>query len=242
MRGTFASEWGKTWSVRAPGGCLAATAVLVLVTAASLANDFTQSVATGDLPGTATDRVATSVVPALQFGELVFAAFALQLITAEYSTGAISATLRAQPRRHRVLLGKVGVAALCGAAAGAALAASSAWVSALVLGDRLDPAGPGAAELAIRSAGMLALVAVLVVGLGAAVRSAVGTLAAAVGLLVVTLALPDAVGRWMPGQAAATLLDGRDGPHPPLVGLAVLAGWAVAVLGVGLLLMERRDT
>ncbi len=241
MRGTLASEWGKTWSVRAPAGCLTATAVLVPATAVSLANDFVLSAGTGEVPAGAGLTTAAAVGPALQLGQLVFAAFALQLVTAEYATGAVSATLRAQPRRYLVLLAKAGIAALCGAAAGAALAASAAWGSAVVLGARLDPSGPGAADLAVRAAGMLALVAVLVVGLAAVVRSAVGTLAAATALLVGTLAVPDDVGRWLPGQAAAALIDGRTGPHPPLVGLAVLAVWAAAVLAAGLHVVERRD-
>jgi ABC-2 type transport system permease protein len=242
VRGTLASEWGKTWSVRAPAGCLAGAIALVLVTATSLANDFVHSVDTGQVPPGAALPAVDAVVPALQLGQLAFAAFALQLVTAEYATGAIGATLRAQPRRHLVVLAKAVVAASCGAVAGGALGALAMWSSAAVLGARLDPAGPGTADLAVRAAGMLALVAVLVVGLAAAIRSAVGTLAAAAALLVGTLALPGDVGRWAPGQASAVLLDGRDGPYPPLVGLIVLAAWAAAVLGVGLRVVQRRDS
>src|SRR3978361_635206 len=107
---TVGSEWGKTWSVRAPWACLLATAALVLVTATSLANDFVHGVGTGEHPPGAVMPLADAVGPALQFGQLVFATFALQLITAEYSTGSISATLRAQPRRHLVVLSKATIA------------------------------------------------------------------------------------------------------------------------------------
>lgn len=237
---TVASEWGKTWSVRAPWACLAGTAALVTVIALSLANDFVYGITTGQQPPGTLMPVADAVGPALQFGQLVFAAFALQLITAEYSTGAIRATLQAQPRRHLVLTAKALIAGVCGALAGAVLGAAAAWGSDLVLGVHAATGGITTAGLAVRSAALLGLVAVLVVGLGAALRSAVGTLAAATALLLATLALPSRIGGLFPGQAGASLLSD---PSAAATGeaLGVLAVWTAAVLTLGLWIMQRRD-
>lgn len=238
---TVSAEWGKTWSVRAPWACLLAAAALVLVTATSLANDFVHGLGTGERPPGATMPLADAVGPAMQFGQLVFATFALQLITAEYSTGSISATLRAQPRRHLVVLSKAAIAAACGLVVGALLGALSDWTSRLVLGDLAATGGQPLVEVAARSGSLLALVAVLVVGLGAVLRSAVGTLAAATVVLLATLALPSSSGRWAPGQAGATWLSGASDPYPAVVGLLVVTVWAAAVLVAALLLVERRD-
>lgn len=237
---TVASEWGKTWSVRSPWACLAGTAALVAVTALSLANDFVHGTTIGEQPPGALMPLAEAVGPALQLGQLIFAAFALQLITAEYSTGAIRATLQAQPRRHLVLIAKALIAGVCGALAGAVLGAAAAWGSDLVLGPHAASGGVTTAGLTVRSAALLSLVAVLVVGLGAALRSAVGTLAAASALLLATLALPSRIGEWFPGQAGASLLSD---PSAAATGqaLVVLAVWTAAVFTLGLWIMKRRD-
>jgi ABC-2 type transport system permease protein len=240
MRSTVRSEWGKTWSVRAPLACLAGTALVVLLTAASLANDAVRSIDIGEVPAATTVPAIDAVAPGLQFGQLVFAAFAVQLVAPEYATGLIRVTLQAQPRRHVVVLAKAIVAAVCGLLVGAALGALAVATASALLGQQLAPGAP-TAQTAIRAACMLGLVGPLVVGLGAALRSGVGTLSAAAVVLIGTLALPGGAGRWTPGPAAAALMEGSGEPYSSEVGLAVLAAWAVAGVALGCRIMERRD-
>jgi ABC-2 type transport system permease protein len=240
MRATLSSEWGKTWSVRAPLGCLVGTVVVVLVTAASLANDTVVSIDRGELPAGTTVAATSSVASSVQLGQLAFAAFALQLITAEYSTGVIRSTLQAQPRRSLVLGAKALVAAVVGAVTGVALGAVAGASSTAILGDHLAE-GRTITQMSASSGCMLAVVGVLVVGLGAALRSAVGTLALAAVVLVGSLALPDTVGRWAPGLAGAALMEGGGEVYGSAVGLAILAAWGAAGLGLGMWLLERRD-
>jgi ABC-2 type transport system permease protein len=240
MLNTLHSEWGKTWSVRAPFACLMGTVIVVLVTAASLANDTLVSIDSGEVPHDTTVPAIDSVASGLQFGQLAFAAFALQLITSEYATGVIRSTLQAQPRRHLVLLAKALIAAVVGAVSGLTLGGAAGLSSEVILGDRLA-AGRTVAQMSLTAGCMLAAVGVLVVGLGAALRSAVGTLALSGVVLVGTLALPDAVGRWAPGQAGAALLDGTGAYYGSAVGLAILTLWAASSLGLGVWLLERRD-
>lgn len=241
MRGSLRAEWGKTWSVRAPWMCLALTVAVALLTASSLANDFVLSVGSGELPPAARMSVAEALGPALQVGQLALSAFALQLITAEHATGSWRTTLLADPSRRRVLLSKALVGAACGAVVGAVLGAGGAVVVRLVLGDRLGDPGTLAGH-AGRTALLLASVAVLAVGVGAALRSAVGTLSAVAFLLVGTLVVPHAVGRWMPGPASAALLgDGHGDGGGALRGLLVLAVWSGAALAAGAAVTERRD-
>jgi ABC-2 type transport system permease protein len=237
---TLHSEWGKTWSVRAPLACLIATVALVLVTGASLANDTLVSISSGELPGDTTVPAIDSVGSGIQFGQLAFAAFALQLITAEYATGVIRSTLQAQPRRHLVLLAKALIAAAVGAVTGSTLGAVAGVCSEAILGAHLAE-GRTVTQMSVTSGCMLAVVGVLVVGLGAALRSAVGTLALSSAVLLGSLALPDSVGRWAPGQAGAALLEGSGEYYGSAVALAVLGSWAAVCLGSGMWLLERRD-
>lgn len=164
----------------------------------------------------------------------------MQLITAEYSTGLIRSTLQAQPRRHLVLGAKALVAAAVGAVAGATLGAAAGATSVAILGDHLAE-GRTITQMSVSSGCMLAVVGVLVVGLGAALRSAVGTLALSAVILVGSLALPDNIGRWTPGQAGAALLEGGGQFYGSGTGLALLVVWAAASLGSGMWLLERRD-
>lgn len=220
--------------------CLIGTAAVVLLTSSSLANDAVLSVDSGELPSDTTVPAIDSVAAGLQFGQLAFAAFSLQLITAEYASGLIRATFQAQPRRTVMLLCKAIVAFVCGGVAGAVLGAGATLASEAILGKRLAT-GASAAETAVRAGCMLAVVGVLVVGLGAALRSAVGTLSASAVILLGTLALPDSAGMWAPGQAGAALLEGSGDPYGPLAGLAVLSVWTAASFTFGAWLIERRD-
>ena len=240
MRGSLHAEWGKAWSVRAPWMCLVLTIAVTLTTASSLANDFVLSVGSGESPTGARMPVLDALGPALQVGQLAVAAFALQLITAEYATGSLRTTLLANPRRRIVLLSKALVAASCGAAVGAALGVCCALVVRLILADRLGSAGTLAGH-AGRTALLLSLVAVLAVGVGAALRRSVGTLSAVAVLLIGTLVIPDDVGRWTPGPAAAALVGGEGAGGGAVRGLLVLAAWAAAAMLAGSVLLERRD-
>ncbi|MUL43894.1 hypothetical protein FZ103_22480 [Streptomonospora sp. PA3] len=241
MLRTLHSEWGKTWSVRAPWICLAATVVLVLATASSLANDFLHGASIGEVPEGATMPLMDAVGPALLLGQVGFAAFAMLLVTSEYSTGEIRSTLRARPDRGTVVAAKGAIAAASGAAVGAVSGAGAALVARLVLGDALaEPPAPYL-EVALRSAALLAVAGVLVVAVGTLLRSAAATLSAAFVLLLGTLVLPAGASRWFPGEAASTLLSGDGDPYTAPVGLLVVAAWAAVLLGLALWTIQRRD-
>jgi hypothetical protein len=45
----------------------------------------------------------------------------------------------------------------------------------------------------------------------------------------------------MPGIAGAHLMAGDSEPYPGAVALVLLAAWAVAALGAGLVVLRRRD-
>ena len=108
------------------------------------------------------------------------------------------------------------------------------------------------------SAVFLTLVAVLGLSLGAILRRSVGAITALVLALLVSsilgTGLPLAAARWVIRTTPASglsITQALETDHnltpepwsmaPPLVGLGVLAAWAVAVMAVAVWLIRRRD-
>jgi ABC-2 type transport system permease protein len=172
----------------------------------------------------------------------------LRSFTEEFRNGSIVPTLLADPDRRRVLVAKLaatGAVAVVFATSAAALtlAIGLPWMA--VKGIALDIAvGP----LAVWFGKLLVidlLFSAIGVGVGLAVRHQV---AAIVGSLVmVTIVenllgtLAPAVARYLP-TAATWSFAGIDGAFmSPLAGAVILTAWAVSAVGVGAVLMERRD-
>ncbi|MFI6513761.1 hypothetical protein ACIBCT_39680 [Streptosporangium sp. NPDC050855] len=240
MIGALRAEWGRTWSIRSPWFCLAGAVLTVVGIAGTLANDFVHGLGTGE-HGTADTMAASDAAgPAVQFGLVVFAAFAMITITSEYATAGILATFQAEPRRVLVLAAKAAVAAGVGLPAGALAGCLATALAHLTLGGHAAPASEVAAVTGLRAGALFAVSAVLVVALGALIRSAVGTLAVAVVLLVGTLALPS-VAAWTPAGAVAEFLGAGQGTYPPIAGLLVVAAWAAALFAGASWALTRRD-
>jgi ABC-2 type transport system permease protein len=235
------AEWGKTWSVRAPLLCLLGTVLLVMITAASLANDFVHGIGSGEHPVGAVMPAVSALGPAVQFGLAAFTAFAMTLITSEYTTGSIRSTLQAEPRRGVVMASKALIGLAVGLAAGAAVGALGLATSDLALQGHAAIAGESPVVTVMRVAGLFAVAAVLVVALGVIIRSAVGTLAVGVVLLLGTLALPSSVSAWTPGGAAGEFLEASNNSYPSIVGLVVITVWAATACLVAIWLLHRRD-
>jgi ABC-2 type transport system permease protein len=222
---TLGSEWGKAWSVRSPALCLLGAALLTVVTALSLANDFVHGIRIGERAVEARMPIDQAVGPAVIFGATAFLAFAMLPITAEYLTGSVRSTFLGQPRRRVVLAAKTAVVAGCGLVFGVVTGAAAEAGCRLVLGVHTAPDGsPG--SLPLKVGVLLALDAVLVAGLATLLRSSVGTLATGVTLTAVALALPAHLSAWTPAGAALRLLSGDRGQYPAghagSVALAVL--------------------
>jgi ABC-2 type transport system permease protein len=214
---------------------------LVVITAASLGNDFVHGIGSGEHPADAVMPAVSALGPAVQFGLLTFTAFAMMLITTEYATGSIRSTLQAEPRRGVVLASKALIGLGVGLVVGAVVGGVGLAVSHLVLQGHATVATESPIVTVLRVAGLFAVAAVLVVALGAIIRSAVGTLAAGVVLLVGTLALPASMSVWTPGGAAGEFLEASTDHYPSIIGLMIIAAWAAIAYLVATWLLYRRD-
>lgn len=244
------SEWTKLRSLRSPVWLLVLTGVGVAVLGTTAAvGTVVADVPPDPGPSGALGGALAGISPV----ELLVGALGALAVTTEYSSGTIRSTFAAVPRRLPVLVAKSVVLA---AAVSAVVLVSvfAAFTAARgVLGSQGVPlsfTAPGVLRALVGAALYLGVVALLGAGLGWLLRSAVGALAALVGLLyvlpVVGFLLPDAVARvvvpLLPGNAGAAVMQlGPGGLLPPWTGIAVFAGYAAVVLGAAALVLRRRD-
>lgn len=238
---TVRAEWGKAFSILSPSACLIGTVMLIAITSSTLGNDFVHGIGIGEHPASQTMPSIDALGPAVQFGLLTFAAFAMVLITSEYACGSIRSTFQAQPRRAVVLAGKTVVGAVVGLVSGCVAGGLGLAAAYLALDGHAAPAAESPALTVLRVGALFAVAAVLVIAIGAIVRNGVGTLAVSVVVLVGMLTLPSSVSVWTPAGAAAQFVTANDDDYPSVVGLLVVAGWATAAYALASVLLRRRD-
>ncbi|HWF23236.1 MAG TPA: hypothetical protein VG226_13860, partial [Acidimicrobiales bacterium] len=99
LRRAMAAEWTKLWSVRSTTWTLVATVVAVI----GLCAISTGTVSATDIIDDPTRRSLIGIF----LGQLIFGVLGVLVMSAEYGTGTIRATLAAVPRRPVVLTAKV---------------------------------------------------------------------------------------------------------------------------------------
>lgn len=241
LRPALAAEWGKAWSVRVPMLCLLAAVLVILGTAGTLASDFAYSVNEGQVPPGSRMLAVDALGPGIGFGQIVLAAFALQLVTTEYGHRTIVPTLLAQPRSSTVIMAKFLIATVVGAVVGLVVGGVGVPLVETLLGSDKITGSLSMPLSALRAGAVLAVAGGIATSIGFLVRSATGALAATFVLLVVTLTLPDRLGDWLPGLAGAHLLQGDGDAYPPAVGLLLLIVWDLALLLAAVWTTRRRD-
>lgn len=253
------AEWAKLWSVRSTWWCLAGTTVLMVVSAVTLGGAAATDMRREGVKG-AHLTASEPVVSATSFVQFALVALAMLVITSEYASGGIRSTLQATPIRGRMLAAKVlavvpvmfAVGVLSG---GVATAVVYAALSADVFGGY---AALPTAEVALDllSVGVFfALVSVMTMGVGTAVRSAAGTLSVVFMLLMGLPLMLLTTGSQaaleaslrMPLFAGLAFMGSTDnltgGPIPLGAGegLAWLLAWTAAALATGYAVLRRRD-
>jgi hypothetical protein len=179
------------------------------------------------------------------------------LITAEYSTGTIRATLAATPRRPIVLAAKISVTAAATVVFCELLSFVSFFLGQAILSGGGAPSAtlgsPGAFRAVFMTGLFVALLALMSFGLGLICRSTAGAIAAFVGVVFVLplvmrgISEPDL--RYLPtniltGSIMATVKQGPGGivkPLSPGVGLLLMGIYAAIALAAGAVLFVKRD-
>jgi hypothetical protein len=201
-------------------------------------------------------------------GLIIVVVVGVLVMTSEYRRGLIRTTLAAIPGRGRVLAAKAVVVGATAFAAGLVAAAVVVEAGQGVLrasGVYVHPAStPTELRMVIGTAVLLAVAAVMALGLGALVRRGVVAVTAAIVLIVLPYllavsVLPADAARWLlrvsPAAAFALQQAAPEYPQvdnlytpalgyfplPPWAGFAVLAGWAGLAVGAAVVMLRRRD-
>jgi ABC-2 type transport system permease protein len=236
---TLGAEWTKLRSIRSTYGSLVA-AVVVTVGIAALA---AWAIVTDDQPNPATATQLAAVGASVgQFGLVALAALA---ITGEFATGSIRITLAATPARWAVLTAKAAVVGAVTFPAGLVATAVATLAASAILGIGAD----GILAVSARSAAALTLTSLLVVGLGAVLRSAAGTITSAVAVLfappilgaLVSSELVATMMDYLPAGLSTVLVSGTGERYSPEVAALLLGAWAVGALAAGTIALHRRD-
>ena len=251
------AEWTKQRTIAGTGwlllGAVALTAALSAVVAAAVS--YASS-------GSGQDLTKLSLT-GVYIGQAIVAIFAVQTMTGEYSTGMIHLTLTAMPRRHTMLAAKATVLIALVLAAGTAAVLLSILLGRLILpgngftaahGYQLVSLGHGPTlRAAAGSVLYLGLIALLSLGIAAAVRDSAIAIGIVLGLLylfpIIAALAPDPalrrhlqqIGPMTAGLAIQDTTSLHHLPIAPWAGLGVLAAWAAAAILLGGLLLRWRD-
>lgn len=186
-------------------------------------------------------------------GTLLLGILGILVVSSEYATGTIRATLAAAPRRPMVLAAKVLVfgaitlvvaefAAFAGFFLGQALLTSPAPHATL--------ASPGALRAVAGIGLFLCVVGMLALGIAALVRHTAGAISAYVGVIlvlpIIVSAIPGSlqhqIERLLPLEIGSAMIgDAGPGAFGPWAGLLIICGYAVLVLALGTVALVRRD-
>ena len=197
---------------------------------------------------------ASRSLAGLFLGQLVIGVLGVLVLSAEYSTGTIRATLSATPQRGRVLLVKTAVFAVVAFVVSLVTCIAAFLVAQSIYGShhvQTTLGAPGVWRVVIGGALYLTVVALLGIGLAAVLRHTAGAISTLFGLLLVLpiLArfLPSdwaaSVDKYLPSNAGAGIWQLSQSPNSlgPWTGFALFCGYALLALVAGAAVLRSRD-
>ena len=255
FRAALRSEWTKLSSVRSTVWSLLATvAIIVGLGALFCAARVSRWDRLDAGPRVRFDPAGFSM-NGIFLAQLAIGVLGVLIMSSEYATGQIRATLGAMPQRRLVLAAKtivfgvvvfvVGLVA-CLTSFGIGQAIFTAKDAGVSLGD------PGVTRAVVGGALYLSAIGLLGLGLATILRRTAGAIATLVGLLLIVPILAnflpspwnDDVSKYLPGEAGGGIfrvVRRSTTALSPWPGFAVLCAYAAVALIVGGVLLDRRD-
>ncbi|MGH3273188.1 MAG: ABC transporter permease subunit [Streptosporangiaceae bacterium] len=248
------SEWVKLRSLRSTTYSLVA-AVAIIIGLGLLFSYF--DVARWSTLSAA-DRAAINPISVSLRGvllaQLVIGSLGILLITGEYATGMIRATVSAVPRRLPVLWAKLILFGVVAAVVSVAAAMTAFLSGQAIFGARHIGASlgdPGVLRIVIGAGLYLAMVGLLGMALGFIVRSTAGAITVLFGILLVLPVLAEVLPSdwtghvipYLPSNAGQAIMHLSAGPDSlaPWTGFALFIGYVAAAVVAGAILLRRRD-
>lgn len=254
LRRVLAAEWTKLMSVRSTAvallGTVGVAAGLAVLLAVSRANNYDSM--------TARERSyfdpTFSSLSGIWLAQLVIGTLGVLMATSEWSTGTVRATFAATTGRLRIAVAKILVLAAVALTVGLVLASVSFASGQAILstvGAEAHLGDPGVVRAVFGGALYIAVVALLGLGLGMAIRASAGAISVLVGLVFVlpllSSAFPqplqDQITPYLPAIAGSAVFSTKPDPVSlgPWTGFGVLCLYAAAALVAGTTLLVRRD-
>jgi ABC-2 type transport system permease protein len=252
--GSLRSEWTKLRTVRST------VWTLVALVAASIGVGIIASAETASHWATmsAADKVGydpTNLsLTGLALGQIAIGVLGVMIITAEYSTGTIRATLAAVPNRPLVLASKAAVFGGVALVVGEVVSFIAFLTGQSLLSGQAPHASlgqPGVLQAVVLAGVYVAGIGLVAMGLGAIIRHTAGAISALVGLVFIVplvlqafpTSIKNSVSRYFPSDVGSAMASVHRQAHSlsPGVALAVLCAYVVVALGLGGWLLVRRD-
>lgn len=190
----------------------------------------------------------------LEFSQLTICVLGVLVITSEYSTGMIRASLLAVPKRLPMLAAKALVFGLVVLLVGLAVSFASFFIGAPILHSKapISLSDPGVLGAVVGGGMYLAVLGLFALAIGAIVRHSAGAITGVIGFVLVlsplALLLPGTIGKeihaYLPVAAGQLITQARQAPHDllsPWQGFGIFCLWTMALLIVAAVLLKRRD-
>jgi ABC-2 type transport system permease protein len=256
-RVTFArvvrSEWTKFWSLRSTWIVLAVTILITLGVAGAVGwAQGNNTDHTGQVP--AVSEVIGGTFLGVDLFSIVLGVFGVLMMTGEYGSGLIRATLTAVPRRLPLLGAKALVLTAGTLPLMVVISFASLLISVTFSGADVGLGDPGVLRAVLGAAVAPVAFGVIGLGLGTALRHTAGSITV---LVLTTLVLPgllpalpgsapEDMAPYSPIAAAQAMYSIADGGGPfdvfsPGPAALVLAGWVAVALAAGATVLRRRD-
>jgi ABC-type transport system involved in multi-copper enzyme maturation permease subunit len=247
------SEWTKLRSVRSTRWSLGAAFVLTIGIPALAAAIVTHHWPHMQAHDRADFHPLDATFAGVQIAQLAIGVLGVLVITGEYSTGMIRASMTAVPKRLPVLWAKAVVYGVTTLALTVPAVLLAFVVCQAILSRRAIDIGfthPGVARAVFGAALYLTVVGLFGLGLGAIVRNTAGGIASFAGIMFVLPPLMNvlpsswnsAASPYLPLQAGEAMLAlTRGNQLAPWVGLGVFTVYAAVALAAAAVLLVRRD-
>jgi ABC-2 type transport system permease protein len=249
------SEWTKLHSLRSTRWSMLVAIVLTIGLPALFAA-VTAAHWSHMGPHERADRHPLDVALAgVNLSQLAIAVLGVLVITGEYSTGMIRASLTAVPKRLPVLWGKAIVFGLVTLALMVPSVLAAFFASQAILRNHhileISLSHPGVARAVLGGAVYLMLVGIFAFAIGAIVRNTAGGIAFFAGLFFVIPPLlnilptswNNAISEYLPDAAGRSIFSLTHGSHSlaPWPGFLLFCGYTIVAMAIAAVLLVRRD-
>ncbi|HWB66387.1 MAG TPA: hypothetical protein VG708_06130 [Mycobacteriales bacterium] len=186
--------------------------------------------------------------------QLAVGALGALIVTSEYGTGMIRASLTAMPQRQGWIAAKLAVFGAVALVVGQALTFASFGVGQAVLSIAhagLSLSDPQALRTVVATGIYVSLVGLLGVGFGLIIRHTAGAITTLIGTLFVLPAIVTALSQPLQGQVMrflpssigeqAASIDRLHDHFAPWAGIGLMVGYVAVVVAIGCVLLQRRD-